>query len=209
VSGSKIRIYVEGGGDGSSGKAAIRRGLNTFLEPLRELVRAKRIRWNLTACGSRESAYDLFCTALRTHQDAFVVLLVDAESRPVDPTSPWKHLKTQDGWDCPEQATEDSAQLMVQAMEAWIVADPDAVKAYYGNKFNERKLPNIKSIESVSPSQLESGLKDAAGPTQKKTYHKIRDAEGLLKCISLETVRLNSPSCQRLCDVIEQFAHNS
>lgn len=204
-----VRIYVEGGGDGSSGKAAIRRGFNAFLSPIRDLVRAKRLQWNLTACGSRESTYDGFCTALKTHRKSFVILLVDSETRPKNPVSAWSHLKQQDNWDRPPEASNESAQLMVQAMEAWIVADPVALTSYYGRNFVQSKLPNIANIENVSPSQLESQLKDATRQTSKSTFHKIQDGESLLKKLSLETVRSTSQSCRRLCEAIEQFVNDS
>lgn len=38
-------------------------------------------------------------------------------------------------------AEDHSLHLMVQCMEAWLVADPDCLKAYYGRGFNERRLP--------------------------------------------------------------------
>jgi hypothetical protein len=40
---NEIRIYVEGGGDKSDGRAAIRQGFNQFLTPLRELARRRRM----------------------------------------------------------------------------------------------------------------------------------------------------------------------
>ena len=76
----EIRIYVEGGGDSSHNKARLRQGFNAFLCSLREKARAKRVRWAIVATGSRNSCFDAYCSALRTHPDAFNVLLVDAES---------------------------------------------------------------------------------------------------------------------------------
>jgi hypothetical protein len=93
---SEIRIYVEGGGDGSESKAAIRQGFGQFLDPLRQLARSRRIRWQVVACGGRNSAFDDFKTALGSHEDAFNLLLVDSEAPVSQP--PWDHLLVRDGW---------------------------------------------------------------------------------------------------------------
>ena len=57
----------------------------------------------------------------------------------------------------------------------------------------------------VCCKQLESHLKDAARNTKKKTYHKIHDAEGLLKIVSLDTVCAHSEWCRRLRRVFEEI----
>ena len=93
---SEIRLYVEGGGDGQDTKAAVRRGFHGFLQALVLLARAKSIRWQIVACGSRQAAFHNFLTALETHRNAFNVLLVDAEGPVYD--RPKAHLEKRDGW---------------------------------------------------------------------------------------------------------------
>ena len=66
------------------------------------------------------------------------VLLVDAES--LLSTAPRRHLTKREGWDH-RFVSERNVQRMVQAMETWIVADPTAVAAYYGNSFAGNVLP--------------------------------------------------------------------
>lgn len=75
----EVRIYIEGGGDGKNTKALIRQGFSQFFKPLVELERSKKIKWNIIICGSRNNAFEDFKTALKDHQKAFNVLLVDAE----------------------------------------------------------------------------------------------------------------------------------
>lgn len=93
---NEIRIYVEGGGDQSDGRSAIRLGFNQFLTPLRELARQRRLKWHVIACGARNAAFENFQTALKQHREAFNVLLVDAEgpvqSSPTSRTFPRTHL---------------------------------------------------------------------------------------------------------------------
>lgn len=105
---SEIWIYVEGGGDGSESKAAIRQGFGRFFDPLRQLARSRRIGWRVVACGGRNAAFDDFKTALKTalktHGDAFNLLLVDSEA-PVSRT-PWAHLLARDGWPRPAAGDE-------------------------------------------------------------------------------------------------------
>ena len=80
------------------------KGFRIFLDSLFSVAREKRIRWNIIACGPRNTAYADFIIAIQTHPDAFNVLLVDSES-PVA-TSPWKHLNNQDGWELQESQNE-------------------------------------------------------------------------------------------------------
>jgi hypothetical protein len=150
----EIRIYVEGGGDRTETKAKLHNGFSVFLRDLREKARERRIRWNITVCGPRGSAHDDFNTACRTHTEAFNVLLVDSEG-PVN-SSPKQHLRDRDGWQVNE--SEDQYHLMVQAMEAWLIADGEAVKKYYGQDFQESAIPNTQDVEQIENRFIESNF---------------------------------------------------
>lgn len=130
---NEIRIYVEGGGDHRSGKAAIQEGFSKFLLPLKDAARQQRIRWSVIACGRRDAALDVFQTALQLHASAFNVLLVDAEGPVVQ--SPRVHLQQRDGWQI-QGVSDEQCHLMVQIMESWLLADRDALRAFYGAGFN-------------------------------------------------------------------------
>lgn len=195
----EVRIYAEGGGDGKDTKAAIRRGFGEFLSDLRGLARERLIRWNIIGCGPRNAAFDAFKTALRTHMGAFNILLVDGEG-PVNRT-PWQHLLECNGWDRPG-VPDEQCHLMVQMMEAWIVADIDAMESYYGHGFRRQAIPARNDVEAIDKAILEMSLEDATRYTRKGLYHKIRHGSALLCRINPHTVRSKAPHCERLFTTI-------
>jgi hypothetical protein len=198
----ELRIYCEGGGDGPVTKDPFRRGMGAFLKPLIESVREQRIRFELIVCGGRQTAYDDFKTALRLYPDAFNVLLVDAEAHITEAHAPWQHLKARDGWDA-LSCSNEQCFLMVQAMEAWLMADLDALKKFYGQGFNANVLPKNPQVELIAKDQLEPALIKASGKTQKGEYKKIGHGAKLLALIDRDKVRKASPHCDRLFTTLE------
>ena len=192
---AEIRIYCEGGGDGPNTKDPFREGMRTFLKELYEIAREKKIRFQLIICGGRTSAYDNFKTALQIHKDAINILLVDAEA-PVTQT-PWLHLKQRDNWDS-LGCKDDQCHLMVQTMEAWLLADPDAVSTFYGQGFNANALPKNRDVEKIEKTLLTKSLNNAIRQTNKPEYHKIQHGAKLLGLIAPMKVRQKSQHCDRL-----------
>ena len=135
---SGVAIYMEGGGAGRDSKAALPQGMDAFLDPLKQAAREKKLHWKLVRCGPRDEAFRGFRNALRDGDDDMVVLLVDAEE-PVEAEAR-AHLRARDGWEL-TGINGRSVHLMVQTMEAWIVADVDALRGYYGQRFNQGALP--------------------------------------------------------------------
>lgn len=199
----KIRIYCEGGGDGRETKNALRLGFEAFLKEIKDQARLKKIKVEIIPCGGRLRAYDNFRTALSTHRDSFNVLLVDAEA-PITPSAqnPWQHLKERDGWDSMSCAGEQ-CYLMVQAMEAWLIADLDALKKFYGQGFNANPIPKNPNVEEIAKDRLEAILKKATSKTQPGEYHKIRHGAKLLARIDRNKVRRASQHCDRLFTTLE------
>ncbi len=197
----EIRVYVEGGGDWKENKARLRRGFNEFLKSIVELARSKRIKWDITACGSRHKAFEAFQIALRTHPNAFNVLLVDSES-PVN-SEPRKHLKERDGWDL-SKVDEEQCQLMVQVMESWLIADIAALQKYFGKGFLSKSIPKNPDVEQIDKQEVENSLKDATRKTIKKGYDKDRDGSQLLKLISPGKVQNAAAHCKRLFITLRQ-----
>ena len=196
---SGVAIYMEGGGDGKGAKAALRQGMDALLRPLKEAARAKALRWQLVPCGGRDKAFHGFWSAAVNGDDTIVVLLVDAEG-PVNGARR-SHLESRDGWDI-QFADEDTVHLMVQTMETWIVADPDALSTYYGQRFNGNVLPRAKNLEEVVKADVERALNQATKRTTKGRYHKIKHARDLLKRIEVERVKQRCPHCARLFNVL-------
>ena len=156
---SGIAIYMEGGGEGNATKAALRQGMDTFLQPLKEVARDKMLPWKLVCCGPRNEAFQRFQNAVSSKDDAVNVLLVDAEG-PVN-QSARDHLRDRDEWDL-SFAREDTIHLMVQTMETWIVADSEALKSYYGNRdFKAKELPKATDLETEPKAKVERSLREA------------------------------------------------
>ena len=190
-----IAIYMEGGGDRASTKAALRQGMEVFLAPLKDAARAKGWRWKLVPCGGRNETFKMFSHAHSDRDLAVVVLLVDAED-PVT-NAPRDHLRGRDGWDL--AGVEDGAvHLMVQAMEAWIAADVRALSDYYGQAFLKSRLPRTQNLETVPKTDLAKALEEASAGCGKGAYHKIKHAKDLLARIDRAIVGVRSPACDRL-----------
>ena len=120
------------------------------------------------------------------------------QKRPVQ-AQPRAHLYARDRWDLAD-VDDRAVHLMVQTMEAWIVADADALSSYYGQRFNERALPRAADLERVGKQDLENSLQRATAGTQKGRYRKIAHASDLLKRIDPDTVKARCRHCRRLFD---------
>ena len=141
------RLYVEGGGNSKELKDSVSpEAFVVSWTGLGVIGRMPRI----VACGSRDNAYDRFKTG---HESKGVdaTLLVDAEG-PVSAIGSWEYLQQSDGWSRPRGATDDQCHLMVQVMESWFLADPDALQAYFGQGFRRQ----IASGESEMSSRFRS-----------------------------------------------------
>ncbi len=201
-----VAIYLEGGGDTAEQKAQLRRGMDDFLRSLKDRVREKRWQWRLVPCGGRQGAFDAFQNARRQSSAIdIIVLLVDSESA-VIVTSRAGHLRQRqgDGWDL-TGVSEDHIHLMVQTMEAWIVADPEALATYYGQGFRSNALPSRQNLEEEPKADCVRKLTIATQDTTKGEYHKIRHASDLLARISAEKVRSRCPHAEFLFATLSQL----
>ena len=193
------RLYVEGGGDDRELRTRCRKAFSKFLEKADLGGRLPRI----VACGPRRQAYRQFCQAFAKGQADFVVLLVDSERPLCSGSSAWKHLGVApDNWAKPSGADEDNAHLMVQCMEAWLIADPDALAAHFGNGFRKSALPSNQNVEQVSKADLLDGLAAAIGGTKERRYHKGRHSFKLLERIDPTLVEGASPNARRFLDAM-------
>ena len=190
-----VEIYMEGGGDSRDGKAALRQGMDALLEPLKAAARSNALHWKLVPCGNRNAAFRAFRNAVNAGGDVFVMLLVDSEA-PVS-TGSRQHLSSRDEWDF-SFADEGAVHLMAQVMETWIIADSDALAAYYGQGFRRNALPTRQNLEDVSKSDIERALNHATEQTTKGRYQKIKHARDLLRRIDVNNVRERCRHCERL-----------
>lgn len=204
-----MKLYVEGGGESKTLKTACRAGFSEFL---RKTGIEKNPR--IVACGSRQSAYGDFSTAIAAGEVA--LLLVDSEAPvgtacqngDVSQWTPWEHLKKRQGdkWTKPEKAEEDDCHLMVQCMEAWLLADRKTLQAFFGQGFNANALPaEGRPIESVDKEQLYESLANATKSCKTKAaYGKGEHSFKLLALVSPDRVTASSPWAKRFVDIVRQ-----
>lgn len=185
-----VRVYVEGGGNN---KDTLKRCNEGFARYCQKLVPANR-NPKIVACGGRQQASDRFKTAVKSSQAGDIcALLVDAET-PVTSTTEIEHLRRSDGWIFPS-LNGHRVFLMVQAMEAWFLADREALAAFYDGGFLANSLPGSPTnVESIPKDQLEPALKHASNPTKTKgEYHKGKHSFELLARIDPVKVGNASP----------------
>ena len=166
---TEIRIYFEG-------DKALRPGFSQFLAPIRDAARARRIGFHPIAVGSRTE--EDFQVAVNSHPDACNVLLRDSE-----------------GPDAPQR---DLVFWMVELMEAWFLADPDALERFYHKGFRRNALKQNPRVEEIPKDDVLEGLKQATRETQKGQYHKTQHAPHILESLDSAKVRKAAPNCDRL-----------
>jgi hypothetical protein len=187
---SGIAIYVEGGGDGAQQKASLRRGFDSLLGSWKERARSRRLAWKVVCAGDGRAAFEAWRNSLATAGPLRSALLVDSEGPLAGRGAAARrdHL-SQRGWNLADAPVE-SLHLMVQCMEAWIVADPDAVVRFYGQSFLANALSRRQNLEEEPKAELSRQLEHATRQTQKGPYHKIRHASELLTVIDPSRIAL-------------------
>lgn len=197
---SEIRIYFEGGGNSRLLWRTLRRGFGQFLDPLRRLAQDRRIGWHLIPCGSRNETLKEFMIGLRTHPESFNVLLVDSEHEVS--LSRWKHLQKWDRF-APPGVPEDRCHFMVQTVESWLVADPEALEKFYGQGFRRNMLPSQPDVEAVPKNDVLAALDRATSPAKKGKYKKIEHCAELLERLDSSRVRSRARHCDLLFRTLE------
>jgi hypothetical protein len=206
---TEIAVYVEGGGNGKEQKAELRRGFDALFANEKTIASGKRLSLIFICCGGRQEAYEAFRNAVAVNRERISALLVESESAlapvPADEAQDAlirvTHLRQKqgtgvrgqgDGWTLSDDLAE-RVHLMVQCMEAWIVADPDALGRIYKQGFRENRLPKRANLEEESKADIYAKLEGATEDTQKGKYEKIRHASQILAVIDPEEVALRCP----------------
>ena len=101
---------------------------------------------------------------------------------------------------------EGRVHFMVEIMESWLLADKDALEAYYGQGFRPARLPANPRVEQIPKDDVTDGLHDATRDTGKGPYNKTKHAPSILARVDADKVRDAAPSCSRLFRAIESAA---
>jgi hypothetical protein len=198
-----VTLYVEGGRNGKKLRTACREGFAKLLER----AGLKGTMPRIVACGSREDAFGDFETAvLAATANAVPVLLVDSEG-PVVGDSPWAHVKVRvaDGWERPVGASEQQLHLMVECMEAWLVADRANLSTYFGQGFADKALPaKTAKLERLRKEDLYRALAAATRQAKSKgEYGRGKHSFELLGGVDPVKLRAASSWAERFFAALE------
>ena len=193
----RVALYIEGGGS-KSADIACRRGFPKLISKAGLTGRMPRC----VACGPRNDTFDHFSTTHAQCNDIYAILLVDSEDPVTAPA--WQHLKQRDNWDRPTGADDDQAQLMIQCMETWLIADRPTLKQFFGQAFRESALPpgndpEARPVDTVQDA-LEAATRDCG---DKRNYRKGRRSFELLGKVDPAELRARLPGFRRLCETLE------
>lgn len=194
----KVKLYIEGGGDSRSLHIECRRGFCRLFEKAGFKERMPSIK----ASGGRGSAFDDFNTAFEMASgDEVPMLLVDSEAAVTEP--PWKHLQDLDGWSRPNGATDDQAQLMVQCMETWCVADRQALRRFFGQHLQESALPALNNLEECAKADVQQALGHATRECgHDREYKKGKRSFRLIAELDPCVLKEHLPHFAELCNVL-------
>lgn len=196
-----VTLYVEGGGEsGSALQAECREAFTEFFQK----AGLSATKLQVVACGGRRTAYDKLCEDFVSQSSGFLALLVDSEG-PVSEGGPWRHLANREGdrWSVPEGATDKNAHLMVQAMEAWLLADAEVLAEHFGDRFDRTALPNAQEIETVAKDEVLLALRKATQRCRRARYTKRRAFKILMK-VNVQKVTSASPYAARLIQTLKE-----
>jgi hypothetical protein len=177
---NELRIYFEG-------DDRLRPGMRRFLSEIADS--ASRRGWRFAPpVATYGRPVQAFRIALETHSNAWNVLILDSED--TDEAEIRKNRL--------EGCDPDSVFWMVQIMEAWFLADVDALRALYKRRFNESALGWNPKVEEIPKLDVMERLKRVSGGEYQKVNHGVK----LLELIDPAKVRKAAPHCEQLFNVI-------
>ena len=160
------------------GDSKLRPGFRNLLDRHVERARRQRIRFKLIAGGPGPEAVKDFLRVCRTRPYQLNILIIDSEGPVPNTVHAIRTLRANSFWDQDVVCDDDQINFMVQAMEAWFIADPEALIKCYGQDFNINLLPNPQNAESTAPSEtvaaIHRGLRRGG-----RSYDKVSDGTRL------------------------------
>lgn len=213
----KVVIYVEGGGDKATQRAELRRGFDALFRSQKEVASKEKDSLKFVPSGGRNETFKAFRNAIDQSSSAqHIALLVDSEGPVSDETvatdkseieiakadeanakARVQYLANRDGWNF-KDVKPSHVHLMVQCMEAWILADPQKMEEFYRKDFRRNALPQRANLEDEEKTSIYSKIAAATKVTQKGEYSdannsKITHASKLLEMIRTDVISERCP----------------
>src|SRR5258708_5794242 len=182
----EIRIYFEG-------NWTLKTSFRRFFSELETAARKADSEIEFVPAKNGTSDYR---KALRSHPHAWNILLKDSEEQmPKSPTA----LCDRHGID-PKLVAD--VFWMVQLMESWFLADPEALAKYYGKDFLAGAIGGTQDVEKIPKSDVLHRLKQASRNTTKGEYHKVKHAPHLLERLDPRRVQEHASHCHKLFESV-------
>lgn len=183
---------------------AFRRGWQTFFNKAGVNGRILEI----AVGGGQEEAFALFENQLafydqQQNTEPKPLLLVDSEEPVAPGHTVWQHLQTrrQNIFQRPANADDQSAYMMVQAMETWFMADPTALQCFFGVSFDSSVFENSPALESILKGDALDKLRQSSRGCRPR-YRKGKVSYDLLAQISPDTVSAACPHAEQLLNYL-------
>jgi hypothetical protein len=182
----EIRVYFEG-------HRMLRQGFERFYSELRSTARQLGSEISFIAARDGPSMYRKAASA---HPNAWNILLKDSE----DPMPRGAvTLCKRHGID---PSLVGNVFWMVELMEAWFLADSDALATYYGQRFSSSAIGQTLDVERIPKSEVLRRLKYATKETTKGEYNKVAHAPALLSRLDPKKVVVHARHCRRLFETV-------
>ena len=158
--------------------------------------------------GGQEEAFKLFSKqldfySLQQSTEPKPLLLVDSEEPVSTDHTVWQHLQTRchNKFQRPADADDQSAYMMVQAMETWFIADQPALQSFFGVQFDASPFEDLPALETILKEDALEKLRQASMQC-KPRYKKSKVSYDLLAQINPDTVAAACPHADQLLNYL-------
>jgi hypothetical protein len=176
----------------------LRRAFSQFLE---HLPRKPRV----AVGGGRQQTAGDFRSGVRDLPDATHVLLLDSECAHSASDSCKAKIIAEFGRDRIDHLGEDHFHFMVQMMEAWLIADPNAVQQAFPQDADVEEIKELTNVESISKERLMEMIEKASGG--KYVERKKREyGPRILERANHDVVAGKADHCRRFVEKMDNFS---